>query len=81
MYIVTRLDGPTMKVALGLVDKAIRAESALKTTDGIAYFDYRHIAPGDPYYVADQTVVNVNGLAVSRGYQTLFNDQAIAGGR
>jgi len=41
MYIVTRLDGPTVKVALGLVDKAIRAEAALKTTDGIAYFDYR----------------------------------------
>jgi uncharacterized protein (TIGR03437 family) len=79
MYIVTRLDGPTVKVALGLVDKAIRAEAALKITDGIAYFDYRHIGTGDPNYSADQTVVNANSLAVSRGYQTVFNDQTVAG--
>jgi uncharacterized protein (TIGR03437 family) len=74
MYIVTRLDGPSAKIALGLVDKAIRAEAALKAGDGIAYFDYRHIAIGDAYYPADQTVVNVYNLARGLGYQTVFND-------
>jgi uncharacterized protein (TIGR03437 family) len=79
IYIVTRLDGPTVKVALGLIDKAIRAELALKTTDGIAYFDYRHIGPGDAYYSADQTVVDANKLALSLGYQSVFNDQLVTG--
>ena len=74
MYIVSRLDGPSLAVALGLVDKAIRAEENLKTTDGIAYFDYRHISAGDSYYPADQTVVNAYNLAAGRGYQTVFND-------
>ena len=74
LYIVSRLDGPTMKVALGLVDKAIRNEASLKTTDGTAYFDYRHIAVGDINYPPDQTVVNARDLALSRGYKSVFND-------
>jgi uncharacterized protein (TIGR03790 family) len=79
MYIVIRLDGPTVKVALGLVDKAIRAEAALKITDGIAYFDYRHITAGDANYSADQTVVNASNLALGLGYRTVFNDQLVSG--
>jgi uncharacterized protein (TIGR03437 family) len=74
MYLVSRLDGPSLAVSIGLVDKAIRAEANLKTSDGIAYFDYRHMPAGDSYYVADQTVVNANKLASSLGYQTVFND-------
>jgi uncharacterized protein (TIGR03437 family) len=74
MYLVARLDGPNARIATALVDRAMRAEAALKTTDGIAYFDYRHIAAGDVYYAADQTVINAYNLATSLGYQTVFND-------
>jgi len=77
MYVVTRLDGPSAKVAVGRVDKAIRAEAVVKATDGIAYFDYRHIAIGDPYYPADQTVVNAYDLARDLGYRTVFNDNQL----
>ena len=42
MYLVTRLDGPTPQIVLGLVNKAMRAETNLKASDGIAYFDFRH---------------------------------------
>lgn len=79
MYIVTRIDGPTVQIACGLVDKAIAAEAALKTSDGTAYFDYRNVNSSSGYYPADQTVVNANKIALSKGYQTVFNDQTITG--
>jgi len=75
MYLVTRLDGPTPQIAAGLVDKAMRAEMNLKPSDGVAYFDYRHLACCDGYTPGDQSVLNANRLSTSRGFRSVFNDQ------
>lgn len=75
MYLVTRLDGPTPQIAAELVDKAMRAETSLKTSDGIAYFDFRHLNCCDGYYVGDQSVVNANRLSASHGFRSVLNDQ------
>jgi uncharacterized protein (TIGR03790 family) len=75
MYLVTRLDGPTPQIAAGLVDKAIRAEVTLKPTDGIGYYDWRHNTDSkDPYYVADQTMLNAYNIAQSLGFKSVLND-------
>ena len=37
VYLVTRLDGPTVEIAKGLVDKALAAERAVTATSGKAY--------------------------------------------
>lgn len=75
MYLVTRLDGPTPQIALALVDKAMRAEANLKRSDGVAYFDYRHVACCDTYYKADQTVLKANELSRALGFRSVLNDQ------
>jgi len=75
MYLVTRLDGPTPQIATGLVDKAMRAETNLKRTDGIAYFDYRHLACCDGYTPGDQSVANANRLSATHGFRSVLNDQ------
>jgi uncharacterized protein (TIGR03790 family) len=75
IYLVTRLDGPTPQIAVGLVEKAIRAEATLKPTDGTGYYDWRHIAdPMDPYYKADQTMLNAHHIAQSLGFASVLND-------
>ncbi len=76
MYLVTRLDGPTAQIAAGLVDKAMHAETNLKATDGIAYFDYRHTACCDGYTVGDRSMANANRLSVSHGFRSVLNDQS-----
>jgi uncharacterized protein (TIGR03790 family) len=75
MYLVTRLDGPTPQIATGLVDKAMRAETSLKANDGIAYFDFRHLACCDGYTPGDRSVENANRLSASHGFRSVFNDQ------
>jgi uncharacterized protein (TIGR03790 family) len=75
IYLVTRLDGPTPQIAAALVDKAIRAEPLLKPTDGVGYFDWRHATdPKDPYYAADQTMLNAYHIAQSLGFASVLND-------
>ena len=75
LYLVTRLDGPTPQIAAGLVDKAIHAETTLKITDGIGYYDWRHKTdPKDPYYPADQTMLNAYKIAQSLGFKSVLND-------
>jgi uncharacterized protein (TIGR03437 family) len=75
MYLVTRLDGPDVQIAAGLIDKAIHAEVNLKATDGIGYFDWRHIGSAkDPYYAADQTMINAYNFAKERGFKSVLND-------
>ncbi len=82
MYIVARLDGPTATIAAGLVDKAIAAELTLKKSDGIGYFDYRHIpcCAGQPYFDADQTMINAYRLTKENGYEAVLNDQTLTKG-
>jgi uncharacterized protein (TIGR03790 family) len=75
MYLVTRLDGPSPQIAAGLVDKAIHAEVTLKRSDGIGYYDWRHSTdPKDPYYAADQTMLNAYNIAQSLGFKSVLND-------
>jgi uncharacterized protein (TIGR03790 family) len=75
MYLVTRLDGPTPQIAAGLVDKAIHAEANLKPTDGIGYFDWRHLTdPNDRYSATDQTMLNAYNMAQSLGFKSVLND-------
>ncbi len=76
MYLVSRLDGPTVQIAAALVDKAIRAESNLKRPDGIGYFDYRHQACCDGMYQADLSMVNAYKLSMTNGFRSVLNDQA-----
>ena len=75
MYLVTRLDGPSVAVATGLVDKAMRAEKHLKRKDGIAWFDYRHRPCCDAYYEADQGVMDAYVLSTAQGFKSMLNDQ------
>ena len=75
MYLVTRLDGPTPQIAAELVDKAMRAETNLKRSDGIAYFDFRHLACCDGYTPGDQSVENANRLSTAQGFRSVLNDQ------
>ncbi len=78
MYLVTRLDGPSALIAAGLVDKAMRAEVSLKMTDGIGYFDYRHLTSGG-YVRGDQTMLNAYSLSMARGFTSVLNDQSKTG--
>ena len=79
MYLVTRLDGPTPLIAVGLVDKAIKAEASLQKTDGVGYFDYRHLTGNDAYARADQTMLNAYTLSTARGFASVLNDQTQTG--
>jgi uncharacterized protein (TIGR03790 family) len=82
MYIVARLDGPSAAIAAGLVDKALAAEASLKKSDGIGYFDYRHLSccPGQPYYDADRTMIDAYMAAKENGYEAVLNDQTLTKG-
>ena len=72
ILMVARLDGPTVEIARGLVDKAIRAES-----DGLwghAYVDARGLATGDLKLGDDW----MNGAAATlrrMGFDTKFDDK------
>jgi uncharacterized protein (TIGR03437 family) len=74
MYLVTRLDGPGLTVAKGLVDKAIHAEANLKTTDGIAYFDWRNLSSNDGYGIADRSFLNAYNISQAKGFKAVLND-------
>ncbi|MSV28450.1 MAG: TIGR03790 family protein [Bryobacterales bacterium] len=82
MYIVARLDGPSAMIAAGLVDKALAAEPSLKKSDGIGYFDYRHLSccAGQPYFDADRTMIDAYTLAKENGYEAVLNDQTHTNG-
>ena len=79
-YFVSRLDGPSAQIAAGLVDKALDAERGISRKSGVGYFDWQNRAPGDGYYVADQTMLSAYNLCVEAGMQCNLNDQSIAGG-
>ena len=75
MYLVTRLDGPTPQVAVGLVDKAIAAEQTVNQSSGIAYIDARGLGCCDGYYKADQSMYRMRDLAEAAGVRVVFDDQ------
>lgn len=53
VYLVTRIDGPSVAHAKGLVDKALLAEKSVSANAGTAYF-----ASGEPYDNIGNTALN-----------------------
>ena len=72
ILLVTRLDGPNLEVARGLVDKAMQAER-----DGLwgrAYFDLRNISdPG--YKVGDDWIRGASENARRAGFETIVDEK------
>jgi uncharacterized protein (TIGR03790 family) len=67
LLMVTRLDGPTVEIARGLIDKAIQAE-----TDGLwgrAYFDVRGLTEGN-YKLGDDWIRDAEKAARLFGFDT-----------
>lgn len=75
MYLVTRLDGATPQLAVGLVDKAMRAEQSLQKGQGIAYIDARGLACCDGYYVADRSMYRLRDAAEKQGIAVVFDEK------
>jgi uncharacterized protein (TIGR03790 family) len=72
VFMVTRLDGPTPEIALGLVDKALEAES--RGLWGHAYIDLRAITNG-PYWWGDRMITNAAVAAKRLGFDTFVDNQ------
>ncbi|MGV3774646.1 MAG: TIGR03790 family protein [Verrucomicrobiales bacterium] len=71
VLMVARLDGPTVEIAQGLVDKALMAEK-----DGLwgrAYFDSRGLTEG-AYKMGDDWIKNCAQLAARYGYESIVHD-------
>ncbi|MCC6150737.1 MAG: TIGR03790 family protein [Planctomycetes bacterium] len=61
LMIVCRLDGPTVEIAKGLVEKALLAEAC--TPEGHSYLDTRGLPPGNDGYVQrDDIMEQVEGI-------------------
>src|ERR1044071_3043126 len=72
-WIVAGLDGPSVKVARGLVDKAIEAEA-----DGLwgrAYFDLRGLTNGN-YKPGDDWIRGAAELVRRLGFETVVDERA-----
>src|SRR5688572_24366206 len=72
LLMVTRLDGPTVEIARGLIDKALQAER-----DGFwgrAYFDTRGITNGD-YKLGDDMLRACEKTATRFGFETVLDEQ------
>ena len=71
-FVVTRLDGPTPQIAMGLVDKAMEAES--KGLWGHAYIDLRNIT-NSAYAAGDEMLTNVASASKRLGFETFIDNQ------
>ncbi|MGA2788413.1 MAG: TIGR03790 family protein [Verrucomicrobiota bacterium] len=69
ILLVARLDGPSVEIALGLVDKALVAER-----DGLwgrAYFDARGLPQTDTNYImGDEWILNAGEICRELGFET-----------
>jgi tetratricopeptide (TPR) repeat protein len=69
ILLVTRLDGPSVEIARGLVDKALAAEH-----DGLwgrAYFDARGLAQTDTNYIlGDEWILEAGEICRRMGFET-----------
>lgn len=73
LLMVTRLDGPSAKIAKGLVDKALEAE-----TNGLwgrAYFDARGLATNDNYRIGDDLLVAAAKSTKQFGFDTELDEK------
>ena len=72
LLLVTRLDGPTVAIARGLVDKALQAER-----DGLwgrAYFDARGLTNGE-YIMGDEWMRGAAAFSRRMGFETILDDK------
>jgi uncharacterized protein (TIGR03790 family) len=68
ILLVARLDGPSVEIARGLVDKALAAER-----DGLwgrAYFDARGLDKTNSYYLGDEWILNAGEICRQLGFET-----------
>jgi len=68
ILLVARLDGPSVEIARGLVDKALAAER-----DGLwgrAYFDARGLDKTNSYYAGDEWILNAGEICRELGFET-----------
>ena len=73
LLLVARLDGATLEIARGLVDKALQAEK-----DGLwgrAYFDVRNIADSG-YKIGDDWIRGAAQCAQQAGFDTVVDEQS-----
>jgi uncharacterized protein (TIGR03790 family) len=66
ILLVARLDGPTFKIANGLVDKALAAES--NGFWGRAYFDTRGLPTTNIYFQGDQWLLTAAEICRQQGF-------------
>jgi uncharacterized protein (TIGR03790 family) len=72
VLIVARLDGPSVEIARGLVDKAMQAEA-----DGLwgrAYFDTRGLTNGS-YKIGDDWIRTAAQIVKRIGYETVWDEK------
>jgi uncharacterized protein (TIGR03790 family) len=72
VLMVTRLDGPSAAVAMGLVDKALEAES--NGLWGRTYFDMRGLTNGDRYKAGDDWIRNASIVSSNAGFETIVDN-------
>ena len=68
ILLVARLDGPSVEIALGLVDKALAAER-----DGLwgrTYFDARGLDKTNSYFWGDEWILNAGEICRQLGFET-----------
>jgi hypothetical protein len=68
ILLVARLDGPSVEIARGLVDKALAAER-----DGLwgrTYFDARGLDKTNSYYTGDEWILNAGEICRELGFET-----------
>ncbi len=68
ILLVARLDGPSVEIARGLVDKALAAER-----DGLwgrAYFDARGLDKTNSYYLGDEWILGAAEICRELGFET-----------
>jgi uncharacterized protein (TIGR03790 family) len=69
VLLVARLDGPSVDIALGLVDKALAAER--NGLWGRAYFDARGLPQSDTNYIlGDEWILNAGEICRREGFET-----------
>ena len=74
ILLVARLDGPTPKIAAGLVDKALEAEQ--NGLWGRAYIDARGFKTNDNYYLGDEWMMNSAEICRHFGFETELDTNA-----
>jgi uncharacterized protein (TIGR03790 family) len=71
VFLVSRLDGPSVEIAKGMVDKALIAER--DGLNGRAYFDLRNITEG-AYATGDIWITNASAIARRLGFETTVDN-------